>query len=148
MAVASFQDVTWNPGDPTDRAKLNRMAQNSRYLFERAPKLYYNAYNVKKDVGVKLACGVVAIPATKNTGADITVNFGSFFSVGTRPIPVTGITSPGGNFRILETTHGLGGLATVPDHRGFVARIAATEIYGTTKNIWKTLYLNWIAMGY
>lgn len=147
MAVSAYQDVTWNPGDPTDRNKLNRMAQNSRFLLERAPKLYYNAYNVKKDLGIKLACGVVAIPATKNTGTDVTVNFGAFFTTGTRPVPVTGITSSG-NLRVIETTHGLGGLNTVPDHRGFVARVAATEIYGTIKYIPRTLYLNWIAMGY
>jgi hypothetical protein len=147
LAVASYQDVSWNEGDNADRFKLNRMAQNSRYLFERAPKLYYNAYNVKKDVGVKIACGVVAVPATKNTATTVTVNFGSFFTTGTRPIPVTSLTSPS-NLRVIETTYGLGGLATVPDHRGFNCRVAATEIYGTVKYIPKTMYLNWLAMGY
>lgn len=109
--------------------------------------MYYNAYSVKKDVGVKLACGVVAVPATKNTATTVTINFGSFFSVGSRPIPVTALVSPS-NLRVIETMHGLGGLGTVPDHRGFYCKVAATEIYGTIKYIPKTMYLNWIAMGY
>jgi hypothetical protein len=123
------------------------MAQNSRYLLERAPKLYYNAYNVKKDTGVKIACGVTAVPPTKGTSVTVTVNFGSFFSPGTRPIPVTSLTSRF-NTRVIETTYGFGGITSVPDHRGFLCRVAATEIYGTSKNIPYTLYLNWIAMGY
>lgn len=147
MAVASYQDVAWNSADPLDRAKLNLMAQNSRYLLERAPKLYYNAYNIKKDTGVKLACGVVTVPSTKGMEMTVTVNFGSFFSAGTRPIPVTSLTTQT-NMRIIETTYGFGGLGSVPDHRGFHCRVAAVEVFQALKTISKTCWLNWIAMGY
>lgn len=123
------------------------MAQNSRYLLERAPKLYYNAYNVKKDTGVKIACGVVSVAPTRAMETTVSVNFGSFFSAGTRPIPVTSLTTQS-NMRIIETTYGFGGLGSVPDHRGFYSRIAAVEVYQALKTISKTCWLNWIAMGY
>lgn len=147
MVVASFQDVIWNTSDVADKAKLNLMSQNTRYLLERMPKLYYNAYNVKKDTGVKIACGVVAIPPNKGMEATVTVNFGSFFSAGTRPIPVTSLTTQT-NMRIIETTYGFGGLGSVPDHRGFHCRIATVEVYQASKTISKTAWLNWICMGY
>ena len=147
MAVASYQDITWNDGDPVSPQRLGLMAQNSRYLLERAPKLYYNAYGVKKDTGVKIACGVTTVPATKGTAVTVTVNFGAFFSTGTRPVPVTSLTSRG-NLRVIETLYGFGGVASVPDHRGFNCRVAATEIYGASKNIPYPLYLNWLACGY
>ena len=147
MSVASYQDVNWNFSDPVDRAKLQLMAQNSRYLLERAPKLYYNAYNVKKDTGVKIACGVVTVPPSKAMEETVTVNFGSFFSAGTRPVPVTSLTTQT-NMRIIETTFGFGGLGSVPDHRGFNCRIATVEVYQASKTISKTAWLNWIAMGY
>lgn len=147
MAVSAFKDVIWNSSDRGTTAKLNTMAQNTRYLLERAPKLYYNSYGVKKDVGVKIGCGVVPVPSTVNSTSYVTVNFGSFFSVGSKPVVVTSLTSPV-NTRVIDTIYGLGGTYTVPDHRGFGARVAATEIYGTMKNLPKTIYLNWVAVGY
>ena len=146
MAVSSFKDVNWGANEYLATDKLNTMASNSRYLFERAPKLYYNAYSVKKDTGVKIACGVVTFAAGKKTLYSKTVNFGSFFTVNSRPIIVTGLYS-GSNRRIVTTYTGIQGAGYAPDHRGFVCYLG-TATLEKSHYIFKSTYVNWIAMGY
>ena len=82
MAVSAFKDVNWAPNEYLATDKLNTMVSNTRYLFERAPKLYYNSYSIKKDSGIKIACGTATIAPSKAHYYTKTINFGSFFTVG------------------------------------------------------------------
>lgn len=147
MAVTSFKDLAWGPIEQIETAKLNDMAANTRYLFERAPKLLYTAYGAKKDVGLKILCGTATIVATKSPTRIFTVPFGSFFTTGSKPVVVTGIVSPY-NGGLIATTYGISGGAYSPDHRGFVARVVARELSSKSNYIFKNSYLHWIAMGY
>lgn len=147
MSVSQFKDVSWADQEPLDTNKLNTMVSNSRYLFERAAKVYYNAYSVHKDNGIKIACGVATIPPAKAYSEAITVYFGSFFTPGSRPVIATSITSSY-NRRVIETINGISGNSSLPDHRGFIATIAAVEFNDKTNYLVKTMHLNWIAMGY
>ena len=147
MAVNSFKDVNWAANEYLATDKLNTMAANTRYLFERAPKLYYNSYSVKKDTGVRIACGTTTIPPKKGQHYYTkTVNFGSFFTVGCKPVIVTAVTSPF-NRRMILSHWGIQGTGYVPDHRGFVV-CAATATKEKSHYLSKQIYVNWLAMGY
>lgn len=145
MAVSSYKDVSW--GDEYVRTdKLNTMASNTRYLFERAPRLYYNAFGVRRDTGIKIACGVASIPPSKTAYAGITVNFGTFFTTGSRVVVATSI-SAGYQRKIIATLHGLSGPGYLPDHRGFHANVTTFEYAAKDNHVIRTAYLNWVAMG-
>ena len=145
MAVSSFKDVYWG-NEFVDTDKLNVMAENTRYLFERAPKLYYNAFGVRRDTGIKIACGVASIPPSKSSTATISVNFGTFFTTGSRVVVATSVTA-GYQGKILPTLYGLSGPGYLPDHRGFHARITTFEWQPKNNHVIRTAYLNWLAMG-
>jgi hypothetical protein len=146
MAVTSFKDVTWGANEYLSTDKLNTMVSNTRYLFERAPKLYYNSYGVKKDTGIKIACGTATIAPGKGHSYRKTILFGSFFTAGSKPVIVTSVTSPF-NRRMILSHYGIQGTGYVPDHRGFIvwANTATTE---KAHYLAKQIYVNWIAMGY
>lgn len=146
MAVSTFKDVNWGNNEYLSADKLNTMVANTRYLFERAPKMYYNSYAVKKDTGVKIACGAYTIAPGKGHLFRRTIYFGSFFTTGSKPVIVTGITSPS-NRRMIPSMYGIQGEGYVPDHRGFVACVN-TSTTEKAHYLKKQIYFNWIAMGY
>lgn len=146
MAVSSFKDVNWGPNEYLATDKLNTMVSNTRYLFERAPKLYYNSYSIKKDTGIKIACGTATIAPGKAHYYKKTIYFGSFFTSGSKPVIVTSVTSPY-NRRMILSHWGIQGEGYVPDHRGFIA-CAATATLEKSHYLSKQIYVNWIAMGY
>lgn len=145
MAVSSFKDINWSPNEYLATDKLNLMVSNTRYLFERAPKLYYNAYSTKKDTGVRIACGTSTIAPGKGHYYRKTINFGSFFTIGSKPVIVTSVTSPY-NRRMILCHYGIQGEGYVPDHRGFIAR-ATTSTLEKSHYLHKQIYVNWIAIG-
>jgi hypothetical protein len=138
MSVSQFKDINWGPNEFLARDKLNTMVSNTRYLYEQQPKLYYNAYNVKRSAGVKIAAGTNIVAANKGNYHEQNINFGSFFTVG--------IASPH-NRRIIPTFWGFSGKGYVPDHRGLVVCIATSDL-SKTHYLKKKVYLNWIAFGY
>lgn len=146
MAVSQFKDMNWGPNEPVATDKLNTMISNTRYLYERQPRLYYNAYSVKKSAGIRIASGTVSVPANKGNYHTQNVNFGSFFTIGCKPVITTGICSPY-NRRIIPTYWGFSGKGYSPDHRGFVVCVTTADL---SKNHYlkKRVYLNWIAFGY
>lgn len=147
MAVTSFKDVNWSDMEPIATDKLNTMTSNTRYLFERAPKLYYNSYSVKKDTGIKIACGTTTIAPRKGQHYySKNVYFGSFFTAGCKPVVVTSVTSPY-NRRMILSQWGIQGTGYVPDHRGVVVCVA-TATMEKAHYLAKQVYVNWIAMGY
>lgn len=147
MAVTQYKDVSWVDGEPLDTNKLGTMVSNSRYLFERAAKVYYNAYGTHKDNGIKIACGTGTVPPVDAYSTAISIYFGSFFTPGCRPIIATSITSSY-NRRVMATINGIGGPSALPDHRGFIAHLAVGELNDKANKLVKTMHLNWIAMGY
>lgn len=146
MTVSAYKDINWSANEYLATDKLNTMASNSRYLFERAPKLYYNSYSVKKDTGIKIACGTATIAPGKSHYYKKTIYFGSFFTAGSKPVVITSVTSPY-NRRMILSQYGIQGEGYVPDYRGFVA-VAATATLEKSHYLAKQIYVNWIAMGY
>ncbi len=146
MAVSMFKDINWADDEYLSADKLNAMVANTRYLFERAPKMYYNSYAVKKDTGIKIACGAYTIAPGKAHLFRRTIYFGSFFTTGCKPVIVNGITSPS-NRRMIPSMYGIQGEGYVPDHRGFVACVN-TSTTEKAHYLNKQIYFNWIAVGY
>lgn len=146
MAVTSFKDVAWaNEAITTD--KLNVMSANTRYLFERAPKLLFTAYGAKRDTGVRIASGVATCAATTANSRQVNIPFGSFFSVGCKPVITTGIHSVGQGGLVLVHS-GLSGSQYQPDNRGVRVTVSARELNSKYNHILKTSYIHWMAMGY
>lgn len=146
MAVSAFKDVNWAANEYLATDKLNLMVSNTRYLFERAPKLYYNSYSIKKDTGIRIACGTSTIAPGKAHQYKKTINFGSFFTSGSKPVIVTSVTSPY-NRRMILSHWGIQGEGYVPDHRGFIV-CAATSTNEKSHFLHKQIYINWIAIAY
>lgn len=149
MAVNEFQDLSWVGDEPIDTDKLNAMVNNTKFVNQRLPKMSFQSYGgIQKDKGLKIACGVVTVPPRKNArDQSVTVNFGSFFTEGCKPIITTGIMSYG-NGRVHVIVHSQTGQNFVPDHRGFIAKVFVNELSADWNYFWKTMYINWHAIGY
>ena len=151
MTVNQYKDVTWGPSpEPLDIGKLNTMAANTRYVYENLPKMTYRPWSgAGRDQGIKVACGVAAVPGNSSSYLTyITVNYGGFFTPGCRPVITMSLQSPG-HRRILPTFYGIDGVDTSPDHRGFGAAIAAVPGQTNKTNpLEQTFHLHWIAIGY
>jgi hypothetical protein len=149
MAVTQFKDISWNPNEPIDVNKLNTMASNARYFFERAPKLYYNSYGVQKDTGIKIASGVATVPPNNVDYNLVNVYFGSFFTPGCNPVINIGCMSPVQG-RIMLTFVSLNGhgSSVAPDHRGFIARLGLADKNPATQYFVTSVFIHWTAFGY
>lgn len=144
----SYRPTTW--GDEYISAdKLNQMAANDQYLFERTPTVYYNANGVSKRTGgMKIAAGQLIVPANKKISAvHREYHFGSFFSQGCRPVVTTGMCmTSGGRYHI--TIAGLGNNSALPDHRGVRFRVIANPLNSKDNKILHRVVVSWIAVGW
>lgn len=144
MATTPYSPVTWGDNEPVFTKKLNKMAQNDQWLYENTPRMLYKAQGVARTQGVKIASGIATVHPDKDTFNRDTIYFGSFFTVGCRPIVVVSLINNGEAY-IHLSTHGISG--QFPDHRGF-------ELHGHTDkrsglNVFtRTYYVSWIAVGY
>jgi len=133
--VNTFAPVGWSDNEPVWTDKLQQMVQNDLYLYERQPKVRYNAYGVTRDTTLKIASGVVVMPIVTKQ-----VYFGSFFTAGSQPVVLVSLIS-NGEKRITVSAQGLNQLA--PGHEGF--QIISADHTGS---ITKTHYVTWLAVGY
>lgn len=143
-----YKPVQWG-NEYISSDKLNVMTANDQYLFERTPTVYYNANGVSKRTGgMKIASGVLIVPANKKVSAvSKDYHFGSFFSQGCRPVVTTGMCMvSGGRYHI--TIAGLGGTSALPDHRGVRFRVIANDISPKNNKINHKVYISWTAVGY
>lgn len=145
MAITEFKDINWSGDEPLDTAKLQAMVSNTRYLFERMPKLYYNAYGGKRDVGIKIAAGHTYYTAYAAAGRWVPVYFGSFFTVGCRPV-ITLTVHTATNYGMSSRVMSIDWTSAIPDHRGFQAGIytAGPRLTDQIKPGW----VGWHAIGY
>lgn len=137
--TTEFVPVGWSPNEPVWTQKLQQMVGNDQYLFERQPKIRYNAYGVTRDTTLKIASGVVVMP----TGSEVTkklVYFGNFFTAGCQPVVLVSLVT-NSEKRITVSAQGLNQIA--PGHEGF--KIVSADHVGKINNIH---YVSWIAVGY
>jgi hypothetical protein len=126
---------------------MNQLANNVQYVYENTPRFYYNSYGIKKTAGIKIMAGVATISPANVLWRSSRVEFGSFFTVGCRPVVVLGRTPSGTKYRHHTLVKGIG--TYLPDHRGIELH-AGADYYGTsTKNVVdQTQYIHWLAIGW
>lgn len=145
MTTAQFSPVSWSEGDPLDNQKLAKMASNEQYLAEQMPKMYYNAFGVKKTTGVKVMAFTATFGTNKAHKATTDVYFGNFFSPGCVPVITVGNnTYPQTRFHV--EYRGLS--ATRVDHRGMKLSIATDEVTRNYAPITNSVVITIIAMGW
>ena len=125
MASNPYKPISWSDGEPIDKDKLNQMASNDQYLFERMPSMFYNAHGVKKTTGVKILAGKGTVPKTSSKLSYATIYFGSFFSQGCRPIVIAIPVQNSSRTRFDCSVRGIG--VVYPDHRGVQIGVTTDE---------------------
>ena len=143
--ATNYSPVSWGE-EYISSDKLNRMASNDQYLFERTPVVYYKAFGVdKRSSGMKIMSGIVVIPANKKIShVRKDYHFGSFFSQGCRPIITVGQNITGGRYHVYF--QGFGTLS--PDHRGVRFGVAANALTLKDSKINTKIYIHFTAVGW
>lgn len=145
MAVTSYKGVTWND-EAVSTSKLNQMAQNDQYLFENSPVVIYQAHNITRTRGVKMAAGRTLCSKSGTNKEFHTVNFGSFFTTGCSPVIVHSMLHYG-EVRVHWGHKGIGAKA-LPDHTGFEL-LGSVDQYSLNVNfLTRNYYIDWMAFGY
>jgi hypothetical protein len=142
MAATPYKPVSWSPNELITEDKLDQIANNSQWLFENTPRVSYNAFNLNRTTGVKIACGTVLFNGSKTAYQTKPVYFSNFFSAASKPIVTTGVISF--QRRTFVVTNGFGVYS--PDSRGFEMIV---ECESTSVNkIERDFYVSWMAMGF
>lgn len=141
MAATQYKAVTWSPNELISGDKMNQMSTNMDWLAQNTPRALYSVSGLKTQQGIKIIGGMTFLPASsKQSTVNASVMFSGFFSSNCMPIITTGTVSI--HMRsIFVGIHGLDGLK--PDARGFVIN-AKSE----TKNVPRSFYVSWQALGY
>ena len=142
MAATPYKPISWSPQELVSDDKMAQLANNSQWLFENTPRTNYNAYGVARATGVKIACGVQIIAASKAPTQTRPVYFNNFFSAACHPVVTTGII--GFQRKIFVILNGFGVLH--PDQRGFEITVEAES--ATVNKIERAFYVTWMAMGF
>lgn len=143
-----YKPVQWG-NEYISSDKLNAMAANDQYLFERTPTVYYSANGVSKRTGgMKILSGQLLIPANRKISTvSKEYHFGSFFSQGCRPVVTTGMCmTSGGRYHI--TIAGLGNNSALPDHRGVRFRVIANPMNPKENKVMHKVVVSFTAVGY
>lgn len=146
MAITSFKPISFSKG-PLLAGKLNTLAENVMFLYERMMQVYYKAGGVSKSNGVKIIAGTSYVPSNGWNVAGQDISFGTVFTPGCRPVIVLGVnTTPKG--RIYAVSRNIDHTTAAPDHRGFQVRVYADELDSSTNKLTNGVYVNYIAVGW
>lgn len=145
MAVTNYQPTNWNDGEPVYTKKLRTMANNDQWLFENMPRMRYNAHDVVRTEGIKIAAGLKPFVPTQNEQYIEPVEFGAFFSSACYPVVVVGGLISRVNIQAHTGARAFAGLQI--DHRGFEA-IVNVDPKETHPYMRAPFYLPWIAVGF
>lgn len=143
--MTSFNNVSWSDDEDIDVVKMNEMASNDRWLYDHMARGYYHAWGIRKNDGIKFACGIVPMGPDKNRSIDKVITFGNFFDSTCRPVVVASHSSYG------RATINIGGVAAGnhhPDATGFRVTVTGNPINKTTNYFPTQFYVHWVAMGW
>lgn len=141
-----FVPVSWN-GEAVSTDKLNQMANNDQYLFDRAPRMRYTAGNLTRDTSLKMISGKTPYPANGNSWVQwVNIYFGSFFTAGCHPVVTATIEVPGNKKMMHVVVFGFNNQEI--DHTGFIAAAWNQEWPGAASFLDASGYVHWQAVGY
>lgn len=144
MAMSEYVPMSWN-GEPINTDKLNQMCNNSQYLFDRSPRIRYQASGLIRDTGLKVISGKTPFaPDSSHDFVNVPIYFGSFFTSGSHPVVTATIEIVGGSWRKYVSIQGLAGQEI--DQTGFMAQVVAHE--NPVQNVMTGGWIHWTAVGY
>ena len=131
---------------PTN-AKFNQMANNDQYLYENLVRARYATSGLRRDTGIRILTGRIAVPASNTRWVRRDIYFDGFFSNGCSPtVQLTVVSAQQKQF--MTVAQGIGG-AELPDYRGMMVQIECEEEETSSRNLIVTnIFLDWLAMGY
>jgi hypothetical protein len=145
MANKEFVAVNWTAHQILDEDSMDQI--NSNLVWMRNRKLegkYQHLNNATTEIGLKLLCGRKQITPRKSDTALVQVGFTKLFTPGSTPVITTSITSPA-QINFYTIINGIGRLQ--PNHQGFECKVNVAGKKGKDR-INKSIFINWIAMGY
>lgn len=146
MANREFVAVNWTANQIIDEDSMDQT--NSNLVWMRNHKLegkYQHLNNATTEIGLKMLCGRKQITPRKSDTAIVQVGFTKLFTPNSTPVVTTSITSPA-QVNFFTIINGINRLH--PNHVGFECKV---NVAGNVKNkdkIAKSIFINWIAMGY
>lgn len=146
MASTPFNVISWAPNDPITDEKLDAMVSNDGWLRDNMLMGRYRANNVTRDIGIKIASGVVTFTKGKNLSRETNVNFDGFFSQGCQPIVTTGILSS--SHRSVFVTLTGPGTQAFPNRDGFKVQLNVSVKKNAPNKINRNIYVSWHALGW
>lgn len=145
MASTPFKVVSWSPLEPITDEKLDAMVSNDNWLRDNSVRGRYSSHGIERTEGIRIAAGLVLIPAGRRGYRRRYVNLGDFFSQGCRPIVTTGVISTSQR-KIFATVDGPGSKPH-PQREGFQVHVAA-ESRSKKRRIKRNFYVAWHALGF
>jgi hypothetical protein len=137
MAANEYKPVSWN-GEAITNTKLNQMANNTQFLFERAPRIRWTSAGLTKDTGIKVLAGKVPITTTTNNYCYLPIYFGTYFTPGCKPILSGGLEA--GNHRSHVVFQPF---ANELDHTGMTAVVA-----NEAETLYAPGFVHYMVIGY
>lgn len=146
MANNEFVAVNWSPGQLVDEDTLDRVNSNITYLRNQSVDgKYMHLNNGVTDIGIKILCGRKQITPRKSDTALVRIGFAKMFTPDSAPVITTSITSPS-QVKIFSIINGINRLQ--PNHQGFECKVQIAAEGKKNDKIAKSIYVNWIAVGY
>lgn len=145
MASTEYVVISWSDQEDITGEKLDAMVSNTNYLRDNMLRGNYGANGITRDVGLKIASGLVLITASKTPIQSRTVSFSNYFSDSCKPIVTTGVVSSSQR-RIFVSVNGPGSLP-MPTRDGFQV-VVEVDSTSKKKSITRNFYVSWIAMGW
>lgn len=140
-----YQDITFVDDQLIDSETMQTIAGDLRYLYDNTPAVYYRAYDVRKNTGMKVACGVVQMVPHKAKQINRDISFGNYFSASCRPVVVvTGATGAWVSIEIAAQ----GGHTRVVNNTGFRIYLQSNEVGKVKSYFPSSSYIHWIAIGW
>jgi hypothetical protein len=125
---------------------MDQVNNNVTYLRDQSVDgKYMHLNNGVTDIGLKILCGRKEITPRKQDVAVVRIGFAKMFQPNSIPVVTTSITSPN-QVHIFSIINGIGQLH--PNHQGFECKVNVAATGKKNDMIAKSLFVNWIAMGY
>lgn len=145
MASREFVAVSFAPSQLLDEETLDQINDNTVFLRDQSVDgLYQHGSGGGTSTGLKIVCGRNLVKPRKGDTASIQIRFNTFFTPESSVVVVASANTTR-QTKTFITVEGIG--RTVPNHTGFIANVNvdyAKERYDKIR----TMYINWIAMGY
>lgn len=146
MANKEFIAVNWTANQIIDEDSMDQV--NSNLVWMRNHKVegkYQHLNNATTEIGLKILCGRKQITPRRSDTAIVQVGFTKLFTPGSTPVITTSITSPA-QVNFFTVINGIGRLQ--PNHVGFECKVNVAANRKKFDKIAKSIFINWIAMGY